>query len=93
MARADTAGNRAGPGTPAGMDSFTRELVDPVGGLGPLRGVLTALENAGTEHVVVTPVDMPGLIAGQLRWLASMFFMECSHGRHSLRSDDPPRSG
>jgi molybdopterin-guanine dinucleotide biosynthesis protein A len=66
---------------PPGWESFTREAADPVGGLGPLRGVLTALENAGTEHVLVTPVDMPGLAAGQLRWLLSAFYTERSHRR------------
>lgn len=58
---------------PTGWELFEREAVDPVGGFGPLRGILTALENAVTERVMVMPVDMPGLAAEQLRWLASAF--------------------
>ncbi len=58
---------------PPGWESFTSEVADPVAGLGPLRGVLTALEFADTPHVIVTPVDMPGLTGGQLHWLASAF--------------------
>lgn len=46
---------------PAGVEVFGCEVVDAVAGQGPLRGVLTALENAGTERVVVTTVDMPGV--------------------------------
>ena len=66
---------------PPGWEGFTREVADPVGGLGPLRGVLTALEFAATPQVVVTPVDMPGVAFPQLRWLASAFSMERSRRR------------
>src|SRR3954463_11699786 len=45
---------------PAHYD-FDREVVDPAAGLGPLRGVLTAIEAAQTESLVVSTVDMPGL--------------------------------
>ena len=60
-----------GPGNehPPGWELFGREVVDPVADLGPLRGLLTALEAAGTERVVVATVDMPGMGAGQLDWL------------------------
>jgi molybdopterin-guanine dinucleotide biosynthesis protein A len=44
---------------PPGAERVTRECVDPVAGQGPLRGVLTALENAPTPLVVITAVDMP----------------------------------
>src|SRR4051794_29668278 len=44
---------------PTGWARFTREVTDPVSDQGPLRGILTALENATTEVVIVTPVDMP----------------------------------
>jgi molybdopterin-guanine dinucleotide biosynthesis protein A len=44
---------------PAGAARFGRECIDPVAGQGPLRGVLTALENAATPLVAVTAVDMP----------------------------------
>src|SRR5256885_5263746 len=55
---------------PRGAERFDREVVDPVAGLGPLRGVLTALENATTEIVVVATVDMPGVGREQLLWVA-----------------------
>ena len=54
---------------PTGHELFDREAIDPVVGQGPLRGVLTALEQARTEVVVVATVDMPGVGGAQLRWL------------------------
>ncbi|MEA2711239.1 MAG: molybdenum cofactor guanylyltransferase [Phycisphaerales bacterium] len=54
---------------PPGWERFDREVVDPVGGQGPLRGVLTALENATTLIVAVTTVDMPNVRAADLQWL------------------------
>ncbi len=65
---------------PPGWEAFTREVYDPIDGLGPLRGVLTALEHSIAEHVLVTPVDMPGLAGIQLRWVASAFAEERSRG-------------
>lgn len=56
---------------PPGFDQFDREVVDPVAGQGPLRGVLTALENAGTLIVAVTTVDMPNVRSADLRWLVA----------------------
>jgi molybdopterin-guanine dinucleotide biosynthesis protein A len=56
---------------PAGHELFSREVVDPVAGQGPLRGVLTALENATTPRVVVSTVDMPNVRGSELRWLAA----------------------
>lgn len=55
---------------PPGADRFSREVVDPAAGLGPLRGVLTALEHLTTPLLVVTPVDMPLVRPAQFRWLA-----------------------
>jgi len=54
---------------PTGHELFDREVIDPVAGQGPLRGVLTALEHAATDVVVVATVDMPGVGNAQLRWL------------------------
>ena len=54
---------------PPGWEKFSREVVDPVSGQGPLRGILTALENATTEIVVVTPVDMPFVERTHLEWM------------------------
>ena len=56
---------------PPGADGFDAEAVDPVAGEGPLRGVLTAVENATTELVVVVPVDMPEVSRRMLAWLAA----------------------
>jgi molybdenum cofactor guanylyltransferase len=55
--------------TPDGAERFGRVVCDPIQGLGPLRGVLTALENSATEITVVATVDMPGIENGQLMWL------------------------
>ncbi len=62
------AGDDGSPSTqhPPGSERFDREVSDPVSGLGPMRGVLTALENATTSWVIVTTVDMPGLRRGCL---------------------------
>jgi molybdopterin-guanine dinucleotide biosynthesis protein A len=54
---------------PPGANLFDAEAVDAIENQGPLRGVLTALENASTDCVIVTTVDMPGLMPEQLRWL------------------------
>jgi molybdopterin-guanine dinucleotide biosynthesis protein A len=51
---------------PPAWEMFDREVVDPVAGLGPLRGLLTALEQASTPIIVVTTVDMPGIGRPQL---------------------------
>ena len=54
---------------PPGADRFDAEAVDPVAGEGPLRGLLTALENTATSIVVMTTIDMPGVSAKQFHWL------------------------
>jgi molybdopterin-guanine dinucleotide biosynthesis protein A len=54
---------------PSGVDGFGLEACDPVSGQGPLRGVLTALQKASTELVVVLAVDMPAITVLQGRWL------------------------
>ena len=56
---------------PPGSERFTREVADPVAGEGPLRGVLTAMEAARTEVLVVTTCDMPLLEAKQFVWLSA----------------------
>jgi molybdopterin-guanine dinucleotide biosynthesis protein A len=55
---------------PPGADRFGREVADPQAGLGPLRGVLTALEQFQTPLLVVTALDMPGVGRTQVEWLA-----------------------
>jgi molybdopterin-guanine dinucleotide biosynthesis protein A len=55
---------------PTGWRGFTREVTDPGAGQGPLRGVLTALEQASTPVVVFTGVDMPLVGRDQFAWLA-----------------------
>ena len=54
---------------PPGWERFTTEAIDPQAGQGPLRGVLTALEQARTEVVVLAAVDMPGVRREQIAWL------------------------
>jgi molybdopterin-guanine dinucleotide biosynthesis protein A len=55
---------------PARAEAFDAEAVDAVQNQGPLRGVLTALENTTTDLVVVTTVDMPAISAEHLQWIA-----------------------
>ena len=54
---------------PPGAQKFDREVVDPVEGMGPVRGLITALENSQTENLIVASVDMPLVEREQLRWL------------------------
>src|SRR3954470_6533758 len=44
---------------PPGTEGFDLEVVDPVEGMGPVRGVMTALENSKTDFLIVASVDMP----------------------------------
>src|SRR3954471_1425448 len=44
---------------PPGAEDFDLEVADPIEGKGPVRGVLTALENSTTENLIVASVDMP----------------------------------
>jgi molybdopterin-guanine dinucleotide biosynthesis protein A len=44
---------------PPGHELFHRAVTDPTAGEGPLRGVLTALEQTMSPFLVVIPVDMP----------------------------------
>jgi molybdopterin-guanine dinucleotide biosynthesis protein A len=55
---------------PPGWNRFTSECVDPVPGLGPLRGVLTALQHAQTPIVIFATVDMPNIARLELDWIA-----------------------
>jgi molybdopterin-guanine dinucleotide biosynthesis protein A len=54
---------------PPGADQFDREAVDPVAGLGPLRGVLTAVESVNTSMLAIVTVDMPGVRGEHIAWL------------------------
>jgi len=61
----------SGPGNerPAGCELYDREVTDPVAGEGPLRGILTALQNASTDLVAMVSVDMPGITREMLQHL------------------------
>jgi molybdopterin-guanine dinucleotide biosynthesis protein A len=56
---------------PPGWERFDVEATDPVADCGPLRGVLTALENTTSSKVVVTPIDMPAITLTPLSTLIS----------------------
>lgn len=56
---------------PPGHDLFTAEIIDPVEGQGPLRGVHTALTHATTDLVIVATVDMPKVARAHLDHLAA----------------------
>src|SRR5688572_15627540 len=64
-----------GPGVehPPAYDRFSAEVVDPIAGQGPLRGIVTALEAATTGIVVVSTVDMPNITREQLDWMIAKF--------------------
>ena len=55
---------------PAGAERFSAVTSDPTAGLGPLQGILTALEQAMTQSALVTTVDMPGIAHAHLSWLS-----------------------
>src|SRR5436190_3291564 len=55
---------------PPDADLFDQAVIDPVDDLGPLRGVLTALEHARTGAIVAMPIDMPFVEPLQLMWIA-----------------------
>ena len=61
--------NSPGREKPPGSEHFDFEVVDPVEGMGPVRGLMTAMENLKTEILVVASVDMPGMGREQLLWL------------------------
>lgn len=79
---------------PPGAARFTREASDPTPGVGPLRGVLTALENTQTPLVVVTAVDMPLVESLHLRKLVDEIRARPAFlGLMTRHSDtSPPRS-
>jgi|GEM_PF-3070246 len=53
---------------PPGCERFDREVCDPTAA-GPLRGILTALENMATDHLLVITADMPVIRTEHLCWL------------------------
>jgi molybdopterin-guanine dinucleotide biosynthesis protein A len=46
---------------PPGAARFDREIPDPIAGVGPIQGLLTALHAASTPLLAVTTVDMPAI--------------------------------
>src|SRR2546421_8676966 len=54
---------------PPGSERFDREVQDPPGGGGPLRGILTALEHLQTPLLIVMPIDMPEIRKANLEFL------------------------
>ena len=56
---------------PPGHERFDAEWTDPVAGIGPLRGLLTALEHLQTPLLVAVTVDMPDIRFEPLEWLLS----------------------
>jgi molybdopterin-guanine dinucleotide biosynthesis protein A len=54
---------------PPDMNLFDQAVNDPVDDLGPLRGILTAIEHAQTPMVATIPVDMPFVEPQQLLWV------------------------
>jgi len=54
---------------PPGSERFDLEVVDPIEGMGPVRGLMTALDNSKTENLILASVDMPLIAKKQLLWL------------------------
>ena len=54
---------------PAGSVRFDHETTDPIAGAGPLRGLLTGLENLQSPLAICAAVDMPALTRQQLDWI------------------------
>jgi molybdopterin-guanine dinucleotide biosynthesis protein A len=50
---------------PDGSERFGREVIDPMAGEGPLRGMLTALDACQTPLLFLATVDMPNVKAVQ----------------------------
>lgn len=71
---------------PPGWEKFHREIADPVADMGPLRGVMTALENVATPLLFVATVDMPGVRCEHLQWLASQIQATAQIGLMCQRS-------
>ena len=61
---------------PPGSHRFSRELIDPSPGLGPLRGILTALEQPDATPMIITALDMPLVSGEMLRWQAGQLRLQ-----------------
>jgi molybdenum cofactor guanylyltransferase len=72
---------------PPGAERFGREVADPQAGLGPLRGVLTALEHLDTPLLVVTALDMPRIGRALAEWLAARLNEESALQGVMIRRD------
>jgi molybdopterin-guanine dinucleotide biosynthesis protein A len=75
---------------PPGWERFNREISDPVAGLGPLRGVLTGLEQLTGALLLIATVDMPGLQRDHLEWLVAQIKLESQIGIMCRRPALPP---
>jgi molybdopterin-guanine dinucleotide biosynthesis protein A len=71
---------------PPGWQRFDRQVADPIAEQGPLRGLLTAMENCSTELLVVTTVDMPEICREQFQWLISRVCLTNCEGLMLRRS-------
>jgi molybdopterin-guanine dinucleotide biosynthesis protein A len=79
-----------------GAEQFMQRVRDAQGGQGPLRGILTALENATTPLIVVAAVDMPCIERAHLDWTVKQLLQrpECngvlvSRDSESVRQIEP----
>jgi len=54
---------------PPGNGKFTREVIDPMPDEGPVRGLLTAVQNASSDIVIAVTCDMPLIQREHLLWL------------------------
>jgi molybdopterin-guanine dinucleotide biosynthesis protein A len=75
---------------PPGAASFSREVIDPLPAQGPLRGLLTALENAQTDQTIVATVDMPAITSTHLNHLITLLDQHPAFDAVMLRRSDAP---
>lgn len=77
---------------PQGMKRLIHWAVDPVAGEGPLRGVLTALEQASTDLLLITTCDMPRITRANFDQLAATFETTTAPGVTFTRFRDGERA-
>ena len=75
---------------PPACELFDREITDPVAGEGPLRGIVTALENcADADTIVVATCDMPLVTREMLDHIAAQLTNDSNtSGAMTKRGDE-----
>jgi molybdenum cofactor guanylyltransferase len=72
---------------PPGHELFEKVITDPVAGEGPLRGILTAMEQTISPLLIVIPVDMPCMTIEALAVLAGVLHNQSVNRMAMFRRD------